>query len=564
MADEQPVELYVYDLSQGLARTMSQQMLGVQIDAVYHTSIVLGGVEYYYGHGIQTSAPGRTHHGQPMEIVPLGTTALPTEVITEYIDSLKSSFTPESYDLFLHNCNNFTADLAMFLVGRSIPEHIVSLPQTVLATPFGQMLRPMLERQLAPITQARSPAPATPALGHRVHVVASLAEFEALLEGAKEKCAAAFFTSATCPPCRTVYPHFEELAAAAGERAVLIKVDVGVARDVGGKYNIAATPTFITWSRGEQVDRWSGASPADLKTNMQMLMAMTYPAHPHTNVNIGTVLRTSMQPISYGKIPPLDKVSAKLGALAQDPAVVGYMAFLGTLAKEGAANAPVPDLTRWAVFMRECYAKETPAVLFPLVDLFRASLADARVSGWFAEEKDHETIAALLSLGAAADTPYSLRLVTVQAACNLFTTPLFPDALLSTALASSLLDLLTTSLLDKAHSHLRVAASSLAFNIATHVQRRRSQENREVLAEDRLTELVASVTEALKCEDESKEVVKGLVLTLALGVYCAPVGGEVVELLKVLEAGKVVRAKGGVKGLGDRGLCSEVATLLEV
>jgi hypothetical protein len=40
------VELYVYDLSRGLARTMSASFLGVQIDAVYHTSIVMEGVEY--------------------------------------------------------------------------------------------------------------------------------------------------------------------------------------------------------------------------------------------------------------------------------------------------------------------------------------------------------------------------------------------------------------------------------------------------------------------------------------------------------------------------------------
>ena len=40
------VDLYVYDLSRGLARAMSASVLGVQIDAVYHTSIVIEGVEY--------------------------------------------------------------------------------------------------------------------------------------------------------------------------------------------------------------------------------------------------------------------------------------------------------------------------------------------------------------------------------------------------------------------------------------------------------------------------------------------------------------------------------------
>ena len=40
------VELYMYDLSRGLARSMSATFLGAQLDAVYHTSIVLQGVEY--------------------------------------------------------------------------------------------------------------------------------------------------------------------------------------------------------------------------------------------------------------------------------------------------------------------------------------------------------------------------------------------------------------------------------------------------------------------------------------------------------------------------------------
>ena len=58
----------------------------------------------------------------------MGRTDLPLDVIQEYIDSLASIYTAESYDLFLHNCNNFSQDLSMFLVGKDIPERIRSLP----------------------------------------------------------------------------------------------------------------------------------------------------------------------------------------------------------------------------------------------------------------------------------------------------------------------------------------------------------------------------------------------------------------------------------------------------
>jgi len=74
---------------------------GTYIDAVYHTSVVIGNSEFYYGHGIQVSVPGQTHHGEPMETVTMGSTALPDDVIMEYLESMKSIYSPEAYDLFM-------------------------------------------------------------------------------------------------------------------------------------------------------------------------------------------------------------------------------------------------------------------------------------------------------------------------------------------------------------------------------------------------------------------------------------------------------------------------------
>jgi hypothetical protein len=68
------VQLYVYDLTRGMARSMSRQFLGIQIDAVYHTALVFGNVEYFFGQGVQTCYPGTTHHGRPMEIIKMGRT----------------------------------------------------------------------------------------------------------------------------------------------------------------------------------------------------------------------------------------------------------------------------------------------------------------------------------------------------------------------------------------------------------------------------------------------------------------------------------------------------------
>lgn len=46
------VSLHVYDLSQGLARQLSQQLIGRHFDGIYHTGIVVFGREYFFGGGI--------------------------------------------------------------------------------------------------------------------------------------------------------------------------------------------------------------------------------------------------------------------------------------------------------------------------------------------------------------------------------------------------------------------------------------------------------------------------------------------------------------------------------
>jgi hypothetical protein len=70
-------------------------LTGIQIDAIYHTSLVVGGIEYFFGNGIHRKRPGSTHHGQPMEIVSMGRTDLPIDVIEEYLESLSEIYTNE-------------------------------------------------------------------------------------------------------------------------------------------------------------------------------------------------------------------------------------------------------------------------------------------------------------------------------------------------------------------------------------------------------------------------------------------------------------------------------------
>ncbi len=46
--------------------------------------------------------------------------------------------------LFALCSNNFSNEMCLFLTGKPIPSYITGLPAEALATPFGQMLRPMI------------------------------------------------------------------------------------------------------------------------------------------------------------------------------------------------------------------------------------------------------------------------------------------------------------------------------------------------------------------------------------------------------------------------------------
>jgi len=87
------VHLLTYDLSRGMARQMSMGLLGFQLDAVYHTSIMLNGREYVYDGNVVAITPGSSHLGRPLEQLHLGQCQLPMDVIEEYLDSLREIYT---------------------------------------------------------------------------------------------------------------------------------------------------------------------------------------------------------------------------------------------------------------------------------------------------------------------------------------------------------------------------------------------------------------------------------------------------------------------------------------
>ncbi|KAF5360784.1 hypothetical protein D9756_004593 [Leucocoprinus leucothites] len=347
------VKLYIYDLSNGMARSLSRQFTGRQIDGIWHTSVVVFGREFFYGQGINITGPGQSHHGQPLQIIDMGETGIDEETFSEYIDEMREHYTADKADF---NCNSFTNDVVGFLTGGSIPDFIKDLPTDFLSTPFGAALRPTIDAmfrrpvagqppgpaitqtgqvsdpQLAasllqsvsdqaqaqpPASRSASHPPGTSSLTAPMHVITNPASFNSFLTS--HRAAAAFFTSQTCPPCRMIEPIFEQIAEQKGPHngrqgvaCAKIDIDVGLGQTLANQWNIRATPTFYFFLDGEKKAELKGANAAELRTQIDLLIYEAYPPHPHTRINLPNIQKMSLNPILFTQVPAVDTMVSKL------------------------------------------------------------------------------------------------------------------------------------------------------------------------------------------------------------------------------------------------------------
>jgi len=142
------VQAYIYDVTQGMAKGMSQLLVGKQIDLVPHTGIVVFGREYYFGSGpLICDNPGKSVPVPVAQTMVLGETRKTRDELEAYINSvLALEHCEQNYNLLNHNCNHYANDVAKFLLeGKGLPDHIVNFGQDALSTPQGQQLRGMIE-----------------------------------------------------------------------------------------------------------------------------------------------------------------------------------------------------------------------------------------------------------------------------------------------------------------------------------------------------------------------------------------------------------------------------------
>lgn len=98
----------------------------------------------------------------------------------------------------------------------------------------------------------------TNSLTSPMHVITNPATFKNFLK--THRAVVAFFTSATCPPCRMIEPVFERLSEEKGFHEnrdgagfAKIDIDVGMGRNLASEWGIRATPTFMFFLDGKKV-----------------------------------------------------------------------------------------------------------------------------------------------------------------------------------------------------------------------------------------------------------------------------------------------------------------------
>lgn len=64
-----------------------------------------------------------------------------------------------------------------------------------------------------------------------------------------------------CPPCRALAPVLDELAAEAGGRYVIAKLDVDENPGIAGQFRVTSIPTLLFFKDGRLVDQAQGALP---------------------------------------------------------------------------------------------------------------------------------------------------------------------------------------------------------------------------------------------------------------------------------------------------------------
>ena len=453
------VEVWLYDLSRGLARQLSLQLVGQHFEYIPHTSLVIDGrIEYFFaghGPGIHSVVPGTTHYGTPIEKRKLGKAEMDIDTIIELLDSLREVYHAGAYDLFEMNCNNFTSDFASLLgLDKQYPRSILDIPRQFQSTPMGRMI-------------------------------------------------------------------------------------------MGSMNGVPAS-----------------GQPVNLNNGHSSHQSAPRSRHPHRSLNLPGFESKITRPLTFKKIPSLDKLAAKLEAVKDEDMIVRILDFIKRREAKGAEDAALPLLADYSAHMKGIRQVLPLQNRFALVDLIRIAAIDPRFAAWLVAE-DGRLKSSLPDVQDWSDTPSALQITCLQLVANTFLSPItYTEVKQNKSLSVLLTNLISTCLLS-ANTTVRLTAASVLHNLASQNHNERLEGKADQIYISEMEGIEEAVVQAVVDEDKDKEALHGLLLALGTLLYCAPDDASIWDLCDAMELKTCLdlRAKGA--RFASEALLGDVITMLE-
>jgi thiol-disulfide isomerase/thioredoxin len=416
-------------------------------------------------------------------------------------------------------------------------DELSGLPTEFLSTPFGQSMRPQIDamfRRTAPsehpintpsntlptpapsgsstpvapnplaagllnavaqqaTTSLPTPASTPPTPVSPLSLVSSLSHFNTLLT-THSALIVNFTNTPGCAPCRAIKPAYEAIAAThldhygpKGVRFLEVEMGVGEGGQIASKYAVRATPTFMFFKAGKKMEEMKGATKRELEVKVEEFLEACFPRHPHRKVYLPAVEGILKQAITAATTPNYPALISKLEGFNVTKEKVIWLKdnVIPTLeAKVKLENAKLDEMVKqWTTTSEDLLNTLQAEQTFPLIDLWRVSLLNTRISGLLAlhlspsPTSSINPLAPILKLAAQTlktqDTPTlkPFLLTTLRLLTNLTASSSLANVILATppsgrtgTMQSDLLEIVVESLLQP-DAAVRSAAAGVAFNL---------------------------------------------------------------------------------------------------
>jgi len=163
-------------------------------------------------------------------------------------------------------------EVLAFLNNRTINVKHQSKTSTISRFNLPRVQEPTAKASSSSSAKASSSSSSSTPPGQPLHL-RSMEEFTSLVSEHPSVPIIVDFGASWCGPCRSIAPHFAQLATMYGDRAIFCKVDTDESKSLSQAANVTALPTFVFYRNGTETDRMKGANTTGLDQKVQLALA---------------------------------------------------------------------------------------------------------------------------------------------------------------------------------------------------------------------------------------------------------------------------------------------------